>query len=308
MSFFSLISVFILEQWRPFPGRLAIHAVVDRVAAFLEEHFNAGQVHHGVIAWCIAVLPVVLLTWGANALLHRIHPLLGFLFNVAVLYMTMGFRQGSHYFTSIHRALKDGDVELARTILAEWRGQPGAALTAEEIVRLTIEQALLGAHRYVFAVIFWFALLPGPTGAILYRLCELLAERWARPQPAASEKFGLPSRLIFHALDALPARLTGVGFAIVGDFEDAIFCWRGQASTWPDRVAGIVLASGAGAMGVRLGMPVHTEEGGFDDRPELGTGDEAEVDYLDSTVGLLWRALILWLAMILIVTIVQALS
>jgi len=308
MSFFSLIFVFALEQWRPFPWRARLHAAVDRMAAFLEEHFNAGQAHHGVIAWCIAVLPVCLLVWAVASLLHRLHPLLAFLFNVAVLYATMGFRQGSHYFTDIHRALKEGELDVARTILAQWRGHPCVSLTREEIVRLTIEQALIGAHRYVFAVMFWFTILPGPVGAVLYRLSDLLAERWNRVPAPGHESFGLPAQSIFRALDAIPARLTAAGFAIVGDFEDAVFCWRAQSTLWADRVAGIVLASGAGAMGVRLGMPLHRDDGEFEDRPELGIGDEADVDYLDSTIGLLWRALILWLALILIVTIVQALA
>jgi len=118
MTFFSLICVFVLEQWRAFPGRAAVHAVVGRVASFLEEHFNAGQAQHGLVALSIAVLPACLAVWALGALLHRVHPLLAFLFNVAVLYVTMGFRQGSHYFTDIHRALREGDVERARS--ARW--------------------------------------------------------------------------------------------------------------------------------------------------------------------------------------------
>jgi adenosylcobinamide-phosphate synthase len=143
---------------------------------------------------------------------------------------------------------------------------------------------------------------------VLYRLCKLLAEHWGRDRSPAQEKFSRPAQLVARALDAIPSRLTAAGFAIVGDFEDAIFCWRAQAPQWPDRVDGVVLASGAGAMGVRLGMPVHREDGEFEDRPELGMGNEADADYLDTTIGLLWRALILWLAVILVATIVVALA
>ena len=89
---------------------------------------------------------------------------------------------------------------------------------------------------------------------------------------------------------------TMVAFAIVGDFEDAVYCWRTQAAQWADRPSGILLASGAGALGVRLGLPVTeaplAEEQG-DDRPELGTGEDADPDFMQSTIGLVWRTLVL---------------
>ena len=50
----------------------------------------------------------------------------------------------------------------------------------------------------------------------------------------------------------------------LGDFEDALYCWRTQAGQWPDRNAGIVLASGDGALGVRLGLPREYFQGGLD--------------------------------------------
>ena len=97
--------------------------------------------------------------------------------------------------------------------------------------------------------------------------------------------------------------MTAAGFAIVGNFEDAIYCWRTQAAKWPDTGygagIGIVLASGAGALGVRLGMPF-VEAGEIADRAELGTGDDADVDFMQSAVGLVWRALVLWLLLLLL--------
>ena len=62
---------------------------------------------------------------------------------------------------------------------------------------------------------------------------------------------------------------------------------------------GIVLASGAGALGVRLGLPI--PQGGLPlDRPELGIGDEADADFMQSTVGLVWRALVFWMVLLLL--------
>ena len=55
--------------------------------------------------------------------------------------------------------------------------------------------------------------------------------------------------------------------------------------------------AGAGAMGVHLGMPVQDVDGP-QPRPELGVGEEADGPFLDTTVGMLWRALVLWVAVL----------
>jgi len=106
-------------------------------------------------------------------------------------------------------------------------------------------------------------------------------------------------------LDWVPARITATAFAIVGDFEDAIYCWRTQAARWPDQLLGVVLAAGAGALGVRLGMPV-LRGATLEDRPDLGLGEDADTPSLDSVVGLIWRALVLWLAALLALSVARA--
>ena len=49
---------------------------------------------------------------------------------------------------------------------------------------------------------------------------------------------------------------------------------------------------------VRWGFAWETraEAGSKHYRPELGVGEEADVDFLQSTIGLVWRTLVLWLA------------
>jgi cobalamin biosynthesis protein CobD/CbiB len=86
---------------------------------------------------------------------------------------------------------------------------------------------------------------------------------------------------------------------VVGDFEDAIYCWRSQAGAWIRPEEGIVLASGAGALGVRLGDPI-SADGALVVRPQLGVGEDAREDALASLEGLLWRALALWLIVYLL--------
>ena len=307
MSLISLIIALLLEQWRPLADRGYLISRVLRFADFLQQHFNAGERTHGMIAWALGVLPASLLAIVAYYLLYMLSPLLALAFNVLILYMTMGFRQVSHYFTDIHLALKGGDLDSARAILGQWRGASCERLSAEEVARLTIEEALAASYQHVFAVVFWFVLLPGPSGAILYRMSSFLHRRWAGRADAELAAFGAFAAQVFRILDWAPARLTGIAFAVVGDFEDAAYCWRTQAGKWPDPSLGIVLASGAGAMGVRLGMPFLSELSPVD-RPELGLGEEADDGFLDSTIGLVWRALVVILFLLMLLAIARALS
>jgi adenosylcobinamide-phosphate synthase len=307
MSLISLIIALVLEQWRPLAERKYLLSMLVRCANFLQRHFNAGEHHHGAIAWALGVVPAMLLAIAAYYLLYQLSWLLALALNVLTLYVTMGFRQVGHYFTDIHWALKNDDLEKARSTLSEWRGVSCERLSAEEVARCAIEEALVASHHHVFAVVFWFMLLPGPSGAILYRLSSFLRHRWADSGDAELAAFGSFAAKVFRLLDWAPARLTAIAFAVVGDFEDAVYCWRTQAAKWPDPTLGVVLASGAGAMGVRLGLPVL---GDLDPvaRPELGLGDAADLGFLDSTIGLVWRALVTMLFLLLLLALARALS
>jgi adenosylcobinamide-phosphate synthase len=301
MSVLSIIAALLIEQWRPLGERRSLQGTLAAWAAWLEQSFNGGERKHGMTAWLVAVLPPALLALAIHALLLAVHPLLALVFNVAVLYFTLGFRQFSHYFTDIQLAIKSGDIDRARALLDEWRGASGVVRTREELIRLSIEEALLASHRHVFGVLLWYLLLPGPTGAIVYRLAAYFAWRWKD-----LGTFGDFANRVFFVLDWPAVRLTAAAFAVVGDFEDAVYCWRTQARGWLDPNAGIVLAAGAGAMGVRLGMAVQ-EVDGMQPRPEIGVGDPAEGPFLDSTVGLLWRAVVVWIFALLILTVVRLL-
>ena len=292
MSVGAIIAALLLEQWRPLGDRKSVSATLAGWATSLERAFNGGERRHGMVAWLVAVLPPVIVAAVLYWVLSAVSGILALAFDIAVLYLTLGFRQFSHYFTDIQLAIKAGDIERARTLLDQWRGASGVVRSREEVIRLSIEEALVAAHRHVFGVLLWYLILPGPSGAILYRLAAYLAARW---KPIGS--FGNFAARAFHLLEWPAVRLTAASFALVGDFENAVFAWRTQARTWSDPDTGIVLAAGAGAMGVRLGMPVQ-EVDGMQPRPELGAGDDADGPFLDTTVGMLWRALVLWVAVL----------
>lgn len=297
MTLFSLILAFLIEQLRPLDAQRFVVAPLARLASFFESRFNDGQARHGAIAWLLAVAPPVALSVAIYWLLLEWQPLLALAWNVAILYLTLGFRQVSHYFSDIHAALRAGDLDQARSLIGQWRGRLAERASSSDVARLAIEEGLLASHRNVFAVVFWFVLLPGPAGAFLYRMADFFGRQWGARDDAEFGAFGRFARQAFEILDWVPVRITAASFAIVGDFEDAIYCWRTQAARWADRSSGILLASGAGALGVRLGMPVY-ESGEITERPELGLGDDADADFMQSAIGLVWRTLVLCLLLL----------
>lgn len=302
MSFLSILFTLLIEQARPLRPRNAIHRWYLRYVNSLGNHFNAGEHDQGMVAWMLAVLPWVLASLAVYYFLLDISIAAAWLFNVAVLYVTLGFRQFSHVFTEIIEALRLGDLDRARALLTEFRGESAAEYNGTEISKVAIEEGLINSHRHVFGVMFWFLILPGPSGALLYRLSTMLEQKWGSQPAEDYGDFGKFAQKTFHYLDWIPVRLTAMSFAVAGDFEDAVHCWRSQAATWMDPEQGVVLASGAGALGVRLGETLH-HHGTISFRPELGLGDDADVNTMASAVGLIWRSLVIWMLVLALMTI-----
>jgi adenosylcobinamide-phosphate synthase len=308
MTILSLILALLLEQLRPISSRNPIYLSFTRMANRLERALNAGEYRNGVYGWLIATVPLLAISVAGYWLLVNINWMLGLAWNVVILYLTMGFRQFSHSFSGISKALQAGDLDTARALLADWTGQHTSQMNDDEVARFAIEQGLLDSYRYVFATVFWFVLLSwvaGPTGAVLYRAASLLAQKWASHEE--NTVFGRCAAGILEWLDYLPVRFTAAGFAVMGDFQDAVDCWRSQAQEWGNYAQGIILAAGAGAIGIRLGQALHMDHT-VKFRPELGLGDLVTPSHLANAVGLIWRSILLWLAVVLVFTLGQWLS
>jgi adenosylcobinamide-phosphate synthase len=319
MTFLSILCALLLEQMKPLRADNPIYANIKLFAVRMESWFNAGQASHGRMGWFLMMaaltVPTALVYW---VLLRYNLILAAFAWNVLIVYLTLGFRHYSHYFTSIQLALNAGDEAAARALLAEWTKTDTVGLETNEIARIAVEKALITTHRNVFGVFFWFLLPLGPAAAVMYRVAEYLARAWNEPDHMKNEAFGQFAAKAFYWIDWIPARLTAVAFAVVGNFEDAIYAWRNFAHRWRDEAIGIILAAGGGAMGVRLGTP-HENAAKMvpadaatvdisDVEVESLPGDEPTVRALQSTVGLVWRALLLWMLLLLLMSGAMALG
>lgn len=298
MSLLALLATLLLSYYLPHRQLDLLQHLMHPYAHWLERSFNDGKKLHGMIAWIAgALLPAVIIGVIYFVLL-TVHFLLGLLFSVAVLYVTLRCSQFERRAEQIVASLRDQNIDLAREQFYEWEGSDADNYSQAQLARVSIETALKRAHYGLFGPVFWFAVL-GPAGAVLYRLSQLLKTEW---HPLEDNVFNHFSEQVFEWIDWLPARITAICFAIVGDFEDAVYCWRTQAATWPNKALGIILASGGGALGVKLGEPLPFK-GVIIYRPEIGLGDEADADCLQSAIGLVWRVLFLMMGILLLLTI-----
>ena len=319
MSFFAVLFALLIEQLKPLPQGNVVHDSLTGWMRWTGRNFDAGRDPHAWVVWCVTVVLPALAAWGAHAAIGHFSLLLALLWDVVVLYLTLGFRQFSHYFTDIRDALDRGDETGARQLLSEWRHLDASELPRTELLRHVIEHSLLAAHRHVFGVFFWFVLLSsfgfGPAGALLYRMAEYASRYWAFKSRTidapVNDKLMTLSQRMFNLLDFVPARLTAFGFAVVGNFEEAVTCWRRDAGLWKHPNEGIILASAAGAVGVQLGGSAapgvtpdrsKTFDAGADPEAVFAegstTGMPPEPGHLRSIVGLVWRSVVLWMLLL----------
>ena len=333
MSFFAILFALLIEQVRPLARQNPIHAALRAWARWVCDNFDAGKPAHGWVAWALAVVFPALVAVAVHwALVLFLGWTFAVLWSVAVLYVTLGFRQFSHHFTAIRDALDTGDEASARELLAQWQQVDASELPRSEIVRHVIEYSVLAAHRHVFGVLGWFSVLAafgmGPAGAVFFRMSDFVARYWkyrnnAQIQPASAALQAAASQA-WAVVDWLPARATALGFAVVGSFEEAIDSWRHHAQRFPNDNDGVILAATSGAVNVRLGGEAlkaawaPNSSQGFRTagvQPEAIAGDtqstpgrEPEVGHLRSIVGLVWRSVVLWMVLLALLTLARLLG
>lgn len=317
MSFFAIVLALLLEQARPLGSGNPVHAAMRGWVRWVVRSCDAGREPHGWLAWSLAVGGPAVVTLAVHWLLLGVFGwFAAALWSVAILYVTLGFRQFSHFFTDIRDAIDAGDEERARELLARWLQIDAQELPRREIIRHVIEHSVLAAHRHVFGVLAWFSVLAalglGPAGAVLYRLAEFVP-RYGRSvarqkgQPV-SEAVRRSAELAWHVVDWLPARITALGFAVVGSFEDAIESWRSYKAQFGDNNDGIIVAATAGAVNVRLGPDVAAEPPADTEAFVTPARQEPEPAHLRSIVGLVWRSVVMWLLLLFLLTLARLLG
>jgi len=324
MSFIALLFALLLEQARPLASGHGLDKVFGWWADWLRQTLDAGDSRHAWTAWGLAVgLPCFVAMLVHWALLIWLGWFFAMFWSFAVLYATLGFRRFSHHFTGIRDALSTGDDDLARALLRQWQGNLDLDMPRSDIVRLVIEQSSVAAHRHVFGVITWFSVLAalglGPVGALVFRLSAMLSDDWvASPADEGEDATHCSPALqsvtahAWHRVNWVPARLTALSYAVVGNFEYAVDAWRQDAEHFHDPNDGVVLAATSGAINVRLGgsglRPSLNDAADAEPVVEPTAGRPAEMAHLRSMVGLVWRAVVMWMVLLALLTLARLLG
>lgn len=267
------------KRWHPLVGFGAL-------ANWLEKRLNQRTLPAGLLGWTLAVLPLVGIAWW-------LRPFAPFLFDVALLYFALGARSLAEHAEAVARPLREGRLDEARQRVGWMVSRDTAQLDESGIAKAGMESVLENGNDAIFGALFWFALFGGP-GALLFRLANTLDAMWGY-RTERFNLFGRPAARIDDALNWLPARLTALTYALLGQTRKALACWKTQAPGWESPNAGPVMSAGAGSLGVLLGGAA-IYHGHEEQRPPLGAGPAPVAADLGRAIDLIRHSLWLWLA------------
>jgi len=215
--------------------------------------------------------------------------------DVLVLYFCIAARSLQQHALAVHSALSDSDLPLARQQVGKIVSRQTEAMTEADVRRATIESVLENGADAVFAPLFWFVVL-GPFGALLYRFSNTLDAMWGYKSQRYLY-FGWAAARFDDLLNWLPARLTALSYALLGNTAQAIKSWRTQAHLLDSPNAGPVMTAGGGALQLQLGGPA-CYHGQLKQKPWFGGPQLPENGDITRACNLMYRTLLLWLIVI----------
>jgi len=261
---FALALDFILGEAKRF------HPLVGfgNLATFIEQGLNSRQSSKasGILAYVLVVMPFVVLSILIT-LYFQGNVYIQTLFSGSILYFTIGWQSLLQHAQAISKPLKVGDLKSARYAVSMIVSRDTQALDEPGIASAATESVLENGSDAIFSAIFWF-LIAGVPGVVLYRLSNTLDAMWGYKTERFLQ-FGWAAARIDDVLNFIPARLTALSYALLGNTRLAFQCWNLQGRSWKSPNAGPVMAAGAGALSVSLGgaAPYH---GQWQERPALG--------------------------------------
>ena len=245
------------------------------LALWLEKHLNryrhgaqgdATGKGRGILAWCLAVLPITVLACLLMDIL-TLNIWFETLLGGVVLYLGIGWQSLLSHARAIANPLGKGDMAGARQAVSMIVSRDTSTLDETAIATAATESVLENGADAVFAAIFWFCLL-GVPGVVLYRMSNTLDAMWGYKNRRYLN-FGWAAARVDDVLNFIPARLTVLSYCLSGKTTAAFKAWKRQRGNWKSPNAGLVMSSGAAAIGVKLGGGA-VYHGKWQNRPVLG--------------------------------------
>lgn len=255
-------------------------------ANWVKEKFSHTEFWNDTAGLVIIILLPMFLCAIIYTALYDAMGLLGFLFAIVILVYSMGPRrtlQTARYYVD---AGEHEDEHSLKTYAADILGNE---LPEEEqaIHRSIAEKLLVSTNENLLAVFFWFVLL-GPMGALMFRIANALYEN-AIQEDDESEymEFNNSARMLYAILLWVPAQLTTLAFAITGSFLDTLQEWQRRISH--DYLNPAESADTLFHTGVRA-LQLDADQHPFD------------IDTVHDILALCWRSVILWVTVLALLT------
>jgi len=265
---------------------------LGRYAAWIKRSIWRPTKGRGVLAVIVVLLPILPFLcaprlWWLDAL---------------VLYLVIGGRSLSEHGNAVGQALQDGDLDLARQRVGMIVSRKTEDLTEQQVVNATLESVLENGNDALFGALFWFC-VAGIPGALVYRFSNTLDAMWGYKNQTYLH-FGWGAAKFDDLLNYIPARLCALAYALGGNVLLALSCWRDQAPKCSSPNGGVVMASGAGSLNIKMGGAAEYD-GYRCDKPLLGSGRSAQASDIPRACRLVWLSAVYWLALLLILALFE---
>lgn len=191
---------------------------------------------------------------GLAVTAHRCarHPVAQVLVTAVTTWAVLGGRSLEREALAVHQLLEADDLDGARRRLRNLVGRDTSALTPDEVARAVVESVAENTSDAVVTSFFWGA-VAGVPGLVGHRAANTL-DAMVGHHNARYERFGWAAARFDDVLGFPGARSAGLITTILApDPRGALRAWRRDARAHPSPNAGVVEASFAGALGIRLG-------------------------------------------------------
>lgn len=231
---------------------------------------------------------------AALQLLTRRSPVATTLATAAATWAVLGGRSLQREAEAVSTQLGAGDLVAARHQVTHLVGRDTRALDEDEVARACVESLAENTCDAVVAPLLWGA-VAGIPGLLGYRAVNTL-DAMIGHRSVRYSRFGWAAARLDDVVNWVPARVSGLLAAataplVGGTASQALTAVKSDAHRHPSPNAGVVEASFAGALGVRLGG-TNVYAGTVEDRGTLGSGrpvragDIARTSRLAGAVGL----------------------
>lgn len=286
MSLLSVIFALIAENFISSLSELRRFDFIFRYVSWMRSKLPAFSFQNGSVTLVIVVAGVLFAVWLVSAMLGNVLGLLGFIFGIAVLIFMIGPRDLEEDVKNVNTAFENQDYEGANFYASQLAGR---AITEPpmQLAQTVKESILLQANIRMLGVFFWFILL-GPVGAVLFRFSCLLKDN----QQDETDDFAEASQDLYNIVIWLPARICVLSYAVAGNFVDTMSYWNGLSDLWLRDSEEFIIVSGVGALRYEHRIDSNGHE---DSEP-----DTAGIHHAQSLVK---RAVIVWVVFLGLLTV-----